>query len=68
MNETLKENFLKEKKNKFEIILIAAKRARDISLNNNKFSNNLNEKPPIIALKEIELNYKEQFFFDEKET
>lgn len=51
----------KEKKNKFELILIAAKRARDISKNNNnKLTHQLKEKTTILALKEIASVYKDE--------
>lgn len=52
---------LKKIKNKFELVLIVAKRAREISLNNIKTSiNNNNDKTTIVALKEIEKGYKEK--------
>ncbi|HIH2763654.1 MAG TPA: DNA-directed RNA polymerase subunit omega [Candidatus Azoamicus sp.] len=60
MCELIKEICIKKIKNKFELVLIAAKRARDLSLNNIKTSiNNTNDKATIIALKEIEKDYKE---------
>lgn len=60
MCELLKDTFLRKNKNKFELVLIAAKRAREISLNNIKTSiNTTNDKTTLIALKEIEKGYKE---------
>lgn len=51
--------YLKTIKNKFELVLIAAKRAREIASNNTKISLNItNDKATIIALKEMEKNYK----------
>lgn len=51
--------YLKTIKNKFELVLIAAKRARELALNNTKISLSMtNDKATILALKEMEKSYK----------
>ncbi|HIH2763328.1 MAG TPA: DNA-directed RNA polymerase subunit omega [Candidatus Azoamicus sp.] len=59
MNDLIKETCSKKFKNKFELVLITAKKARELSLNNIKTSINNNDKTTLIALKEIEKSYKE---------
>lgn len=54
------------KKNKFELVLIAAKRVKEISLNNVKTTiNSTNDKTTIIVLKEIENGYKDNVEFND---
>ncbi|HIH2762391.1 MAG TPA: DNA-directed RNA polymerase subunit omega [Candidatus Azoamicus sp.] len=66
MCDLVKEANSKKIKNKFELVLIAAKRAREISLNNIKTQiNNTNDKTTITALKEIEKGYKENIDLNE---
>ena len=49
------EHCLKNITNHFELVLVASKRARDISTKNVKpFVDSLNDKPTVIALREIE--------------
>lgn len=49
--------------NKFELVLIASKRAKDISLNNSKlFVDPLKNKPTVVALREIEGGFSNKFF------
>lgn len=52
--------------NKFELVLIASKRARDISLKNCKtFIEPSKDKPTVISLKEIDQGYKDDFLNDD---
>lgn len=51
--------------NKFELVLIASKRARDIALKSSKlFVDPLTDKVTVIALREIEQGYKNDFLSD----
>lgn len=50
---------LKEKKNKFELIIIATKRTRDLNKNNTK-KYTIKEKTYITVLKEMALLYKDE--------
>lgn len=56
MNNIIIENCSKKIKNKFDLVIIAAKRTRELSTGNVKkiIDNNENDKNTIIALKEIE--------------
>lgn len=48
--------------NKFELVLIASKRAKDISLKNSKlFVEPLKDKNTVISLREIESGYVDKF-------
>lgn len=52
--------------NKFELVLVASKRAKDISFKNVKlFVDPLKNKSTVIALREIEKGFSNKFF-DEK--
>lgn len=52
--------------NKFELVLVAAKRAKDISFKNTKlFVDPLKNKATVIALREIRNGFSNKFF-DEK--
>lgn len=49
--------------NKFELVLVASKRAKDISMKNPKlFVDPLKNKPSVIALREIENGFSSNFF------
>lgn len=51
--------------NKFELVLLATKRSRDIALKNSKiFVEPLKDKITVIALREIEQGYKSNFLDD----
>ncbi len=65
MSEFIFQDCYKFFSNKFELVLIASKRAKDISTKNSKlFVDPLKNKPTVIALREIENGFSNKFFED----
>lgn len=63
MSEFVLQNCYKFFSNKFELVLVASKRAKDISAKNSKlFVDPLKNKSTIIALREIENGFSSKFF------
>ncbi len=68
MSSFIIENCIKNMSNKFKLVLVASKRARSIASKNSKlFVEALNDKPTVIALREIEHGHSAKFIDDSKD-